>query len=163
VTRRRIPLITFATLWAASALIVAQQRQPPADNAAVRINACSLLTRDEVKKHLPWQSLFDGIPDEETAIGETGSACEYPSVGVQVLVFTPQFMASAKKAGFSEPVPGVGDEAYYRTNPNGYAELYVRIGQRILTIQGNAPPGQKAEVVKPGVISLARAYVAKLR
>ena len=162
-TRRRTPLITFATVWLACALVVAQQRQTPAGTAGARINACSLLSRDEVKKHLPWQSAFDRIADEETAIGETGSACEYPSVGVQVLMFTPQMMAAAKKVGFSEPVPDVGDEAYYRANPNGYAELYVRIGQRILTIQGNVPTGQKAEAVKPGVISLAKAYVAKLR
>jgi hypothetical protein len=161
VARRGIPLITFTIVCLTCVPVVAQQT--PAATAGNRINACSLLPRDEVKRHLPWQSNFDRMPDEETVIGETGSACEYPSVGVQILVFTPQFMASAKKAGFSEPVPGVGDEAYYRTNPNGYAELYVRIGQRTLTIQGNVPPGQKAEAIKPGVISLAKAYVAKLR
>lgn len=161
--RSRTLLMSCAIAWLACALVAAEQRQTPAGAAGDRIKVCSLLPRDEVKKHLPWRSVLDQFPDEETPIGATGSSCEYPSVGVQVLAFTPQFMESAKKTGFTEPVPGVGDEAYYRTNPNGYAELYVRIGQRILTIQGNVPTGQKAEAVKPGVISLAKAYVAKLR
>ena len=161
-TRRHTALTTFAFAWLAGGLVAAQGRQASAGTAGP-IKVCSLLPRDEVKKHLPWQPLLDKLPEEEIPVGVTGSSCEYPTVGVQVLAFTPQFMESAKKAGFSESVPGVGDEAYYRTNPNGYAELYVRVGQRILTIQGSVPTGQKAEAIKPGVISLAKAYVAKLR
>jgi hypothetical protein len=159
----RTLLMSFAIAWLACVSVAAQQRQTPAGPAGDRIKVCSLLPRAEVKKHLPWQPLLDKMPEEEIPVGATGSSCEYPSVGVQVLVFTPQFIEAAKKAGFAESVPGVGDEAYYRANPNGYAELYVRIGQRILTIQGNVPTGQKAEAVKPGVISLAKTYVPKLR
>ena len=161
-TIRFRPYVTSLALASAVCVpLLASQRQTPPPAAAGPIAVCKLLTRDEVKKHLPWEALFDRFPDEEIAIGTSGSSCEYPSVGVQVLPFTPQFQETARKSGFTEPVPNVGDEAYYRMSPSGNAEIYVKVGARILTIQ--APASQKADAVKAGVISLARAYAAKLR
>ena len=60
---------------------------PPAPRVAVPvIPACSLMSKDEVKRHLPWQPILDQFPAEEEAMGNYGSACEYPSVRVQVMI-----------------------------------------------------------------------------
>jgi hypothetical protein len=55
----------------------------------------------------------------------------------------------------------LGDEAYFRNNKNMFAEVFVRVGQRLLTLQADADDNVAA--VKPKVIGLAREYVAKLR
>jgi hypothetical protein len=62
-----------------------------------------------------------------------------------------------------EPVAGVGDEAYLYENPAGYAELYVRSDKRFLTIQRSVDVGQTVASVRPGMMALANALVAKLR
>ena len=128
-----------------------------------RIKVCELLPKEEVKKHMPWQAMLDGLKIEEEPIGAEGSSCSYPSVHVQVLPYSQSFLDTARKKGGLEPVAGVGDEAYFHNNKNLFAELYVRVGKRILTLQGNVPNEGKAETVKPALVSLAKAYVAKLR
>lgn len=128
--------------------------------AAQRINACSLLPKEEVKKHLPWNAMFDKTAVEEEAIGTTGSSCEYPSVGIQVLPSSSRIIEIAREKGGLEKVSGIGSEAYFHSNPNGYAELYVRTSRHILTIQASADGG--VSKVKPGVLSLAKALVSKL-
>jgi len=70
--------------------------------------------------------------------------------------------SARKQPGGVETVSGIGDEAYFRNNPQGYAELYVKIGKHIVTLQANVPPDGSIASVKPGVISLAKALVAKL-
>ena len=69
---------------------------------------------------------------------------------------------AARKRGRLESVPGVGDEAYLYDNPAGYAELYVKVGSRLLTLQRSVGMGQTVTDVRPGVIALAKALVAKL-
>ena len=141
------------------AQLVAAQQPPPATSP--RISVCSLLTKEEVKKHLPWIPLLDAMPIDEEPIGVSGSSCNYPSVFVQVLPFTQNFMDLVRKQDGMGTVAGVGDEAYFRHNPNGYAELAVRTGDYVLTLQADADGD--VEAMKPGVLNLAKAYVAKLR
>ena len=142
--------------------LLARLQQSPAQSP--RIQACSLLAKEEVKKHLPWKAMLDQMAPEEEPIGATGSSCNYPSVDIQVLPFSQGFMDSARKqAGGIEAISGIGDEAYFRNNPNGYAELYVKTGKHIVTLQANVPPDGSIASVKPGVMSLAKALVAKLR
>ena len=139
-------------------------RPQPSPAQSPRIQACSLLTKEEVKKHLPWKAMFDRMAPEEEPIGAAGSSCNYPSVDIQVLPFSQGFMDSARKqAGGVEAVSGIGDEAYFRNNPNGYAELYVKSGKHIVTVQADVPPDGSIASVKPGVMSLAKALVTKLR
>ena len=101
-----------------------------------------------MKKHLPCRAMFDRMAPEEEPIGATGSSCNYPSVDIQVLPFSQGFMDSARKQS---------------GGPNGYAELYVKTGKHILTLQADVPPDGSIASVKPGVVSLAKALVAKLR
>lgn len=152
----------IGALAALSQPLPAQQRasQAPA-TAPQRVEVCKLVPKEEVKKHLPWIDALDQMPIDEEAVGATGSSCNYPTVHVQVLQFTQGFVDAARKSGPLETISGVGDEAYFRNNRNEYAELFVRIGQRLLTLQADADKGM--DTVKPHVIELARVYVAKLR
>lgn len=126
-----------------------------------RINVCSLLPKEEVKKHLPWQAFLDQMPIEEEAIGTFGSACNYPSVYIQILPFSQRMLDMAREKGGLEPVDDLGDEAYFHNNGDRYAEVYVKVGEQLLTLQANANDG--IEAVKPNVLKLANALVAKLR
>jgi hypothetical protein len=75
--------------------------------------------------------------------------------------WSPGFVESARKTGQLETITGVGDEAYFRNNRDRYAEFYVRVGARALTLQASGEG--KMAAVKEKTIELAKAYVAKLR
>lgn len=135
-------------------------QQPPAALAPI-IPACSLVPKEEVKKHLPWIAVLDSFPIEEEPIGNYGSSCNYPSVFIQVLPFSQSTIDSARKRGGLETISGVGDEAYLYNNADLYAELYVKAGKYLLTLQ--ADMDGNIESVKPGVLNLAKALVEKLR
>jgi hypothetical protein len=162
-TQGRVKFIAAACMMSALALPVRAWRASTQGKApAGTVKVCSLLTKEEVKKHLPWPPFLDQMEPEEEAIGNSGSSCNYPSVDVQVVAFQQGTIDAVRKKGGLESVAEIGDEAYFHNNANRYAELYVRVGDRLLTLQGNVSPGT-IESVKPGVLSLARAYVAKLR
>lgn len=97
-----------------------------------------------------------GTPIERTDSPE-GSA----SRARHARVFSRSFIEALRKSGQLEGISGVGDEAYFRNNKDLYAELVVKIGSRLLTLQADADKGM--ETVKSHVIELARVYVAKLR
>ena len=129
--------------------------------SAQKIAACSLLPKNEVKRHLPWPAALDQMPIEEEPVGVSGASCNYPSVFIQVLPFSRRTIDLAHKKGGLETVSGVGDEAYFHNNRNRYAELYVRVGTHLLTLQANA--NETVEAVRPGVLNLAKALVQRLR
>jgi hypothetical protein len=148
------PLVTAAAVVLAVALPSAQK---PA-----KIDACSLLTKAEVKEYLPWPAHVDSLPVEREDMGETGSACEYPTVRVQVLPYSRGFIDAAHKSRKPEPVTGVGDEAYISANRRYYAELVAKVGPRLLTLQASIPSEGTYESTKPKTIALAKALAAKL-
>jgi len=125
------------------------------------MRACSLLPKEEVKKHVPWLPVLDQMPIEEEPVGVSGSSCNYPSVFIQVLPFSQRTIDMARQQGGLEPLTGIGDEAFFHNNKNLYAEVFVKVGNQLLTLQANLQ-GEMA-AVKPGVLNLAKALVAKLR
>lgn len=129
--------------------------------SAQQVEACKLVPREEVKKHLPWIAALDQLPLEEAAIGTSGSSCNYPTVFVQVVPFNQGAIDALRREGSLEVISGVGDEAHFRNNRDRYAELVVRIGPRMLTLQANGEG--KMDAVKASVIDLARVYVTALR
>jgi hypothetical protein len=139
----------------------ALQAQQPAAPGGAAIRACALATKADVKKHLPWAAMLDNMPIEEEPIGSSGSSCNYPSVTIQVLPLSQPTLDAVRKKDDTEAVEGIGDEAYFHENPNGYGELYVKVGRNLLTLQASAEGDIRA--VKPGVVSLAKELVAKLR
>ena len=140
-------------------LVASQTAQAPAS----AIKVCGLLPRAEVKKLIGGDQIFDMMAPQEEAIGNYGSSCNYPGVLVQVLPFSQQTIDAARKRGKLDEVAGVGDAAYAFDNPAGYAELYVKVGTRLLTLQRTVPKGQTQADVRPGAIALAKALVPKLR
>ena len=128
---------------------------------APRVEVCKLVPVSEVKKHLPWQDFLDRMPPEEEAIGTSGSSCNYATVHVQVLPYTASFVETARKSGPIEAISGLGDEAYFRNNKNRFAEVIVKVGSRLVTLQADAD--DNIDTVKPKVIALAKVYVEKLR
>jgi hypothetical protein len=135
-------------------------RQPAAAGTS-KVAACSLLSRDEVKQYLPWIPALDRMAEEEEPIGINGSSCNYPSATIQVMSFSRKTMDNVKAMPNTQAVSGVGDEAYLRNRDNEYAELFVKIGERFLTVQANL--NNNFDALKPGTLGLGRALVAKLR
>ena len=131
--------------------------QAPAAGSAIKV--CGLLTKEEVKKHLPWQPMFDNMPIEERPIPPNGSSCSYPSAEVQVLPSTSRLLEIAKQRGKLEPISGLGDEAYFFLNPSGYVEIYVRAGKYIVTVQADADD----KGARNGATNLAKALIGKLK
>jgi hypothetical protein len=130
------------------------------------ISACSLLPTDLVVKVGGVDSTMAKlIKPEEEAMGATGSACEYGEIRLQVDPFTPERLAQILKTETAKtwaPVSGVGDAAYFNNNRNRYAELIVRTGTHVFTIQFGVAIGSTAEATKPKTITLANAIIPKL-
>ena len=93
----------------------------------------------------------------------TGSACVYPSVQIYVDQYSAAKIEAARKNGPLIPVAGVGDEAFVQQKGKYWAELYVKVGDRLLHIEKDIPADGTFESVKPSMIALAKALVAKLR
>ena len=138
------------------------------------IRACSLLTNDLLTQHSPFEQappeerdhhrkLLGLIPPEEESIGPSGSACGFGGVYLQVDPFAASAKTEADVAKMSERVAGVGDVAYFRNNRGEYAELYVRSGGHVITLQMDTPQGRTPESIKPNAIALAQAILPKLR
>ena len=162
----RLRNIVLISAVAASAHFVSLHAQskpapPPPAGGPQRVVVCSLLPVAEVKKHLPWRPLLDQFPPEEEIIGTWGSSCNYPSVMIQVLPFSQAMIDAARKKGGLETVSGVGEEAYFHNNLNRYAELYVKSGKYLLTLQSNWDG--KDAAVKAGTLSLAKAILPRLK
>jgi hypothetical protein len=139
--------------------LLAQQggKQP----AGAKIAACSLLPKAEVKKHLPWNDIVDSMEPEEEAVGDYGTACEYPSVRIQILPPARNKNQPPAAEGLA-PIGGVGAPAFFRNNRDRYAELWVNADKATVTLQASVPTGGTVESVKPNVVNLAKALIAKL-
>lgn len=69
----------------------------------------------------------------------------------------------ARKDGALIPVAGLGDEALLQHKNKYWAELYVKVGDRLLRVEKDIPADGTFESVKPSMLALAKALVAKLR
>lgn len=153
-------------------LLVGLNAHPAAADAIAQpkpgaARACALLSRELIAQHTPYekdaQKLVFSIPPEEEAVGATGSACEYGGVHLQVNPFaSPQYVEQQlAKDGWARE-PGLGDVAMFRDNRGSYAELYVRSGTRVITIQMSVPNGKTTAGIKPNAVALAKAVLAKM-
>lgn len=125
------------------------------------VKACSLMSKEEVRQLLPWHDLLDGMPIEEEAVGVSGSSCNYPSVFIQVLPFSQHTIEAFRDTDGVESVGDMGDEAYFRNNRDEYAEVVVKAGDHLLTVQANVD--STVEAVKPNALMLAKALAEQLR
>src|SRR5262245_46106563 len=114
-TRSLLATFVLAITLAASFVV-------PVDAAAgaqaQTVHACSVLDKAEVKKLAPWPDFLDQMQPEEEPLA-TGSACNYPSVYLQVMSTDETHwkgLVAALKNPTMESIAGVGDEAYLRNN-----------------------------------------------
>ena len=124
------------------------------------VKACSILTRDLVEPFAENKRVLDLIPPEEETTSSS-SACEWGIVRLQLYSARPGATHTAPKD--FQPLPGVGDAAFFRNNPNGYAELLVWSGANHFTLQVSVPTGSTAEAIKPKTVELANAIIKRLR
>jgi hypothetical protein len=145
-------LAALLAVFAIPATVLAQAQPTP---------VCPLVPKEAVKKQFPWSAALDPMPVEEEAIGTNGSSCNYPTVQVQLLPWSSHTVETLKKSGNVETAAGVGDAAWLRNNRGEYAEIFVKVGGRLLTLQASID-GDYNEA-KPKLVALAKEYVAKLR
>jgi hypothetical protein len=127
------------------------------------VRVCDLVPRAEVKKLIGGTDIFDMMAPTEEPLGDFGSSCNYPGVLIQVVPFQRALVDASKKRLRLETVTGVGEEAYFYENPAGYVELFVKVGPRMVTLQRSIGLGATAASVRPGVMALAKAVIAKLK
>jgi len=137
--------------------------QPRSAGAAAgqpAVRACAVLTRDLVAPFTENKRILDLIPPEEEALGTSGTACEHGAVRLQL--FPGRGGKRTLSAKDLQPISGAGEGGYFRSNPNGYAELMVWTSKHALDLQVSVPSGRTAEAIKPDVVALANAIIAKL-
>jgi len=140
-------------------------QSPAAGAPRPAARACPLLTREVVTQVTPYdKAAFDlvmQVPPQEDSVG-SGSACTYGGITMQVDPFAPAVFEKQRTKEWV-PIADVGDTAYFFDRRGQWAELYVRAGERVLTIQMAVPTGRTAASVQPNVVALARAILAKLK
>ena len=149
---------------------------------AAQIPACALLSVTEVRKITGYAD-YNVSPGDPTGQGVAGgSSCQYvaPAFGAAkaplvslVLINGKDWTAQNRRlmklpVGCNrEPVPGLGDDAYFEFCPNPRpfrtSPLYVKAGAKDLIVQIDIEAPNTEATMRPKVIALAKAAVAKLR
>jgi hypothetical protein len=137
---------------------------PCADAGQGRLSACALLSRDLVEKFDTGNpQVLKMMKPSEEPVGATGSICDDGNIGFQINPFARADDLRKSPGKDWQLVPGVGETAHFRNKADTYAELMVWTGPHHFTLQVGVPNGGTVESIKPRVIDLARAIIAKLR
>jgi|SoiMethySBSTD1v2_1073268.scaffolds.fasta_scaffold1550210_1 hypothetical protein len=136
--------------------------------------ACALLTRELLMKVLTAQGQKIVEAETPSASAEGMSVAKRASVcshGPVTLVLEPserpdqvrnQMRTRAPIYKDHEPVPGVGDDAFFNASRT-FAYLYVWSGSHHFMIEMGGIPLEDARTMKPNVIALAKALVSQIR
>jgi hypothetical protein len=151
-------LVAISSITSEAAAIQTGSGAPAAGQPAVR--ACAVLTRDLVAPFTENKAVLDLLPPEEEALGTSGTACEYGAVRLQL--FPGRGGKRTVSAKDLQPISGAGEGGYFRSNRDIYAELMVWTAKHSLDLQVSVPSGGTAEAIKPDVVALANAIIAKL-
>ena len=133
---------------------------PPGAAGQPVVRACEVLTRDLVVPFTENPTILDLFPPEEETLGTSGTACEYGGVRLQLY---PGLGGTGTVSGDGfQPISDSGWSGFFRNNRDYYAELMVWTAEHSLTLQVSVPTGGTAEAMKPDLIALANALLAKL-
>lgn len=150
--------VAFTCILSAAAASQTGSGAPAAGQPAVR--ACAVLTRDLVAPFTENKKMLDLIPPQEEELGTSGTACEYGAVRLQL--FPGRGGKRTVSAKGFEPISGAGEGGFFRNNQDNYAELMVWTSKHSLDLQVGVPSGRTAEAMKPDLVNLANAIIAKL-
>ncbi|MCC6140905.1 MAG: hypothetical protein IT389_09865 [Nitrospira sp.] len=165
----RQSLAFLAVAACTSIWVFAPEPHHAAQAGQSRIGACALLTDDLITKfdptppHLRQSKVLKQFKFTEEPVGLNGSYCDNGQIGLQVNPFAKANELRKSPGRDWQPVPGVGDTAFFRNNRDEYAELMVWTGPHHFTLQLSVPVGGKADSIKPNVIGLANGIIPKLR
>jgi hypothetical protein len=175
---RHVPSLFLIVGFAMSATIALEAR---GDEFAPD-KACSLLRRDllmKIETPAGREELESSEPDEDwvgEAQREAGmtversvSSCQFGRV---LLVLDPKARPEEARSGMQartfpyqdyEPVPGVGDAAFFEAN-SAYANLYVWTGAHHFHIEISVGfmDGDDTQALKPNTMELAKAIIPQL-
>lgn len=135
-----------------------QAGSKPAGGQQVR--ACAVLTRDLVAPLTENKTILDLLPPSEEELGTSGTACTYGAVRLQL--FPGRGGKPTVSAKGLQPITGAGEGGFFRNNRDRYAELMVWTSKHRVDLQVSVPSGRTAEAIKPDVVALANAILAKL-
>ncbi len=125
--------------------------------------ACALLTRELILRVTPLsgraRDVGLAIPPEGGALGSAGSECTYGGVTLQLDPFPWSTVTREQLT----PVGGVGDAAFFRSNRDEYAELFVRSGAHVITIQMDVPTGKSAASIQSNAVALAKELLPQIK
>jgi len=158
-----------------ASLAAHSQGGQPGGSKAGTIGACSLLTKEEIKKLLGDRTpaLFDQVPSSEESLANGGSECFLPGITIQLDAHpVAAFEETAKRYGAGgrtkfEPASGIGDAAYFYEQDPGkdwhIVGVYTKVGQHVLTVSMDVNAPESAESLRPLVLTLTKAAAAKLK
>lgn len=127
------------------------------------VSACALLTREMVAPFTANKAMLDLVPPSDESLGGSGSACDWGGVRLQLFATPRANQTRTPPVKDMQPVAGVGEAAYFRSNRDRFAELVAWTATHRLMLQVSVPMGKTAEAIKPETSALANAIIAKLR
>jgi len=129
-------------------------------------HACSILTKELLTQHTPLSKrAFDlsfNPSAHEDAVGKSGSECTNGGVTLTIDGFTAEYFEKTRTKEW-KAVSGIGDTAYFRDNGGRFAELYIRTGSHVFTIQMDVPMDRTSESIQPNAIAMAKEILPKLK
>jgi hypothetical protein len=138
-----------------------------------KLDACTVLTRDEIKSVSPDPGQLDpggnAEPDKLTTCYWRNHPKGSVSLWSKVSPDEPKGLALKQlldRGRKARAVAGLGDDAVFMENPDGSAggTLFVRVGHwRIVIYRDAGQPTGTAESVLPTLTSLARIAIPKLK
>jgi len=178
-----------AALIAAAASADAQTQRRDAGSGTQSGNAaCNVLTPEELRTLTGFPGYKRPSPGDSAGQGAGGGAsCQYQSPGLIVdargnavkekgpllslVLIDGKNYTNTMPIGRGcrkEPVPGVGDVAFFEVCPAGpkmsrTPPLYVKSGTKDLIVQMDIDEPDRDETIRPKVIAVAKAAAAKLR
>lgn len=165
-----------------SAVTIAVQHGSGSQNPA-----CTVLTAEEIRNITGFPGYRSPSPGDPAGEGAGGGAsCQFEGVGptvdakgnpvdlkgplLSIVLIEGKNYSHTKPVGNGckkEPVPGVGDEAYFEDCPTWIssrtAPLYVKVGNKDLILQIDIDKPDTQASMRPKLIALAKAAAAKLR
>ena len=163
---------TAVTLQISAAVAVAFAQAPPsAPKGQAIIHACSLVSEADIQRITGTANRMNTPPSRADS-PSGGTQCNYVGLDIALTpgVNAQNFQTNRKSAAqqrntTTEPLAGVGDEAYYyvrtRSSSSNVGVVF-RVGTYQVAL-GDSVPSGSVEKFKPKIVELAKIAATKLR
>jgi hypothetical protein len=176
--RHIIPTVSAVLTAVLTTTVVSMLAGQSSDRQPTPTHACALLSAAKVRNVMGRQDYSAG--EEGDAPGEGlggGSSCGYglpgdwpPRLAVVLIPARGGVSWTTRRRGVQlyqgckrEQLSGIGDDAFVELSPTEGPDVYAKAGAFDLVVHMNLVPPATAASVKPAVVAVAKAAVAKLR